>query len=116
MCPWRAARGKHKSLSMCRGQRGDSVRAAGLCGASQALRDATGARSSAGERAYFEHNRRPARNRLDCVVWEKANAEGLASLHEIGVSKPPLHLATCSQLWYASKITHLEEASRKDTC
>jgi hypothetical protein len=70
--PRRAVRGKHKPLSMRRGQRGDSVRAAGLCGASQALHDAIGARSSAGERAYYEHHLRPARDRLDCVVWEKA--------------------------------------------
>jgi non-specific serine/threonine protein kinase len=58
--------------------RGDPVRSARLCGASQALHESMGARLSAGERAYFEPHLAAARARLDNATWETAWAEGRA--------------------------------------
>jgi ATP/maltotriose-dependent transcriptional regulator MalT len=74
--------------------RGDLVRSARLSGASQALYEAIGVRSFPGERAYFGHLLKPARDRLDNVVWEKAWAEGRAMAPEqameymLGTSEP----------------------------
>jgi DNA-binding NarL/FixJ family response regulator len=61
---------------------GDSVRAARLSGASEALHEAMGARLSAGERAYFERHLNVARSRLDNSAWEEAWAEGRAIASE----------------------------------
>jgi predicted ATPase/DNA-binding SARP family transcriptional activator/DNA-binding CsgD family transcriptional regulator len=65
--------------------RGDSVRSARLCGASQALHESMGARLSAGERAYFEPHLAAARARLDNTTWETAWAEGRAMTLEQAV-------------------------------
>jgi len=64
---------------------GDPVRAAQLCGASQALHESMGARLSAGERAYFEPHLAAARAWLDSTAWETAWAEGQAMTLEQAV-------------------------------
>jgi DNA-binding NarL/FixJ family response regulator len=74
--------------------RGDPVRSARLCGASQALHESMGARLSAGERAYFEPHLAAARARLDNTTWETAWAKGQATTFEqaveyaLGASEP----------------------------
>jgi non-specific serine/threonine protein kinase len=65
--------------------RGEPVRSARLCGASQALHEAIGAGLSAGERAYFERHLATARAHLDDTTWEKAWAEGRTMTFEQAV-------------------------------
>jgi DNA-binding CsgD family transcriptional regulator/tetratricopeptide (TPR) repeat protein len=65
--------------------RGDPLRSARLCGASQALHESMGARLSAGERAYFEPHLAAARAQLDNTTWETAWAEGRAMTLEQAV-------------------------------
>jgi DNA-binding CsgD family transcriptional regulator/tetratricopeptide (TPR) repeat protein len=65
--------------------RGDPLRSARLCGASQALHEAMGARLSAGERAYFEPHLAAARARVDNTTWETAWDEGQAMTLEQAV-------------------------------
>jgi predicted ATPase/DNA-binding SARP family transcriptional activator/DNA-binding CsgD family transcriptional regulator len=64
---------------------GDPVRAARLCGASQALHEAIGARLSDGERAYFEPHLAAARSQIDNAAWNTAWAEGRAMTLEQAV-------------------------------
>jgi len=74
--------------------RGDPVRSARLCGASQGLHEAIGARLSAGERAYFEPHLAAARSQIDSAAWDTAWDEGRAMTFEqaveymLGASEP----------------------------
>jgi DNA-binding CsgD family transcriptional regulator/tetratricopeptide (TPR) repeat protein len=65
------------------GATGDATRAARLCGAAEAAREATGIALSRGERAMHEPYLAPARSRLGETAWEAALGEGRAmSLEE----------------------------------
>jgi DNA-binding NarL/FixJ family response regulator len=72
-------------LAAAAARRGDPVRSARLCGASQALHESMGARLSAGERAYFEPHLAAARAQLDNATWQTTWAEGRAMTLEQAV-------------------------------